>query len=223
MADKSPTNWIDYLISLSPVIQTAIWAGAAIGAVFAFRSHLQTIAESLVTRIREGDKLITPWITVERRVEQVQRSEVVDTKIEESVRSVLSSAKVQAGSDVNFQEIAEKLLSKIRKDAFLTIDTTRIKDARGRIWSVPYSEFQSIGLLLRYIWIEAGVFSTSSYGIEWRIKNDTADKYLDDVGSKYAQRVLRSRWDDRTLNEVGINVGDKISVHRIGSREVAVR
>lgn len=64
---EAPTNWIDYLVSLSPVLQTGLWSGVALTAIYFFKSPLADLIQRLATRVKDGDDIKTPWISFERQ------------------------------------------------------------------------------------------------------------------------------------------------------------
>lgn len=77
MAD-APSNWIDFLISLSPVAQTGIWAGAIVAGVLMLKKPIHNFADRLIDRVRQGDDFTTPWLSVARRkeLEKLEKAEV---------------------------------------------------------------------------------------------------------------------------------------------------
>ena len=81
MAD-SQTNWIDFYISLSPVAQTAIWGAVAITGLVMLREPVKQFAQTVVGRVSSGDKLTTPWLSLERRAELEKLDEAKATKPE---------------------------------------------------------------------------------------------------------------------------------------------
>lgn len=81
MADAQ-TNWIDFYISLSPVAQTAIWAGVAITALVMLREPIKQFAQTIVGRVSSGDKLTMPWFSLERRAELEKLDKAEATKSE---------------------------------------------------------------------------------------------------------------------------------------------
>lgn len=63
------TNWIDYLISLSPVLQTLVLALLIGIALWIFKDHFSDIARRVADRVQQGDDLKTPWLSLERKKE----------------------------------------------------------------------------------------------------------------------------------------------------------
>ncbi|PJN96001.1 hypothetical protein CNY89_05155, partial [Amaricoccus sp. HAR-UPW-R2A-40] len=104
--ENSSTNWIDYLISLSPVLQTAIWACVAILFAWVIKEPIRHLAERLVERVGQGDKIITPYFSIERQeqlnqldyIQTVSRGEDASTIIrtENSEKSPTSSQEFEA-------------------------------------------------------------------------------------------------------------------------------
>lgn len=66
---ETTTNWIDFLVSLGPVVQTAIWAGVAVAGAIWLRGPLAELANVLLGRVRDGDSITTPWLSVEKQTE----------------------------------------------------------------------------------------------------------------------------------------------------------
>lgn len=93
--DDAQTNWIDFYISLSPVVQTAIWAGVAVTALVMLREPVKQFAKTVVGRVNSGDDFTTPWLSLERRAElekldkaEATKSEVIEDAEAEEVEIV---------------------------------------------------------------------------------------------------------------------------------------
>lgn len=205
MADPQ-TNWIDFWISLNRVAETGIWACVVGYLAFRFRMPISSVVASVSRRVERGDNVDLFGL----KLEAVKATASLESDIENVVRSVINQC-TSADSSQNAKELSEKVISSIRKKSFLIIDFTKVGKPEGR--SVPYSQFESIGLLLRYIWVEAAVFPEHSYGRKWIIRNERTGEYLVHIGSRYARSHLGTNWDERALSAVDILVGDKISVH----------
>ena len=72
-----------------------------------------------------------------------------DVEMEKAVREALA-AEGAAAQDPD--ELASSVLREVRSRAFLTLDTRPFLGAQGREVRAPYSDFESIGLFLRYAW-----------------------------------------------------------------------
>ena len=113
------------------------------------------------------------------------------------------------------KKIAEEIINNVRKKEFIEIDTTQILGKNGEIVRVPYREFQSIGLLLKFIWFEAEVLDVHSYNKEWIIKDVETGEVFKDIGSIYARTHFGTKWDERSLKEVGIYPGSRLSIEAL--------
>lgn len=203
---ETGTNWIDFWISLAGVAETAIWAIVLAVLVVRFRKPLSSVVGSISERVERGDTVDLFGL----KLEAARATAALEEKIEGQVREALNAA--DTSTEEKKQELGDQIISRIRREAFLTIDFTAVRSIPDQ--HVSYAQFENVGLLLRYIWIEAGIFQVHSYGRLWVIKNERNGAVLHDIGSRYARRVLGTKWDERSLAEVNILVGDRISVHR---------
>ncbi len=108
---------------------------------------------------------------------------------------------------------AQEILKKLVKENAILLDFSEINGQTNQELNVPYDQFESIGLLLRYAWHKVDDIPVNSYGKKWILK-DSSGKIYRDIGSTYARNMLGTRWDNRTLESVGITPGMKISVVR---------
>ena len=133
-----------------------------------------------------------------------------DVEMEKAVREALA-AEGAAAQDPD--ELASSVLREVRSRAFLTLDTRPFLGAQGREVRAPYSDFESIGLFLRYAWfaMEGGLHG-HSYTKSWFIKDLSSGHIFRDIGSRYAREELGTEWDERSLSEVGIAPGMSIGV-----------
>lgn len=140
---------------------------------------------------------------MERRFRRVDRWV---EKTEKSIRNV-----------VNDEEKAESLVNEIVKSHSLTLNTKPILGNLGQIIEIPYDEFESIGLFLRYVWHRVDNLPVHSYGKEWILSNAENGQRYYQIGSRFARKHLGTKWDERTLEEVGIKPGMTIQVERLRS------
>jgi hypothetical protein len=66
---EGETNWIDFLVSLVPLGQTLIWAALAATVLWLLRSPISGVFMSLADRVRRGDDVESPWLSVKRQRE----------------------------------------------------------------------------------------------------------------------------------------------------------
>ena len=130
----------------------------------------------------------------------------------ESAPSLSRNIENQIHNSITDKSKADLIIEKIRKSDFIEIDTHPILGDKGEVVRVPYQEFESVGLLLRYIWFEVGNLKTHSYNIEWCLKDEGNNKMLTKIGSVYARDNLGTHWDERPLEKVGIHPGSILSV-----------
>ena len=76
MADTQ-TNWIDLYVSLVPAAQTVVWAAIVAAALYMLRKPILELANLLKQRIAQGDRLVTPWLSLERQKEFEKLEEVL--------------------------------------------------------------------------------------------------------------------------------------------------
>jgi hypothetical protein len=153
----------------------------------------------------------------------------LDKQIEQTVKKVLTSDNVVnnllssiSTKDNDIQPRVEEILRKtaedvvisVRHSSFLTIDSKPILGSNGKLMSVPYTQFESIGLLLRYIWSEIEILPIHTYTTDWILIDLETNRIFDDIGSRYARKHLGSKWDNRSLKEVGIHPGSTLGVIR---------
>ncbi len=204
---KSGTNWIDFWISLSAVAQTAIWAGLVGVIVIRYRKSITEVVSTISQRVEQGDTVDIFGLKIDSVRESAEREAKIENEIRNVVRESLSSDDTMDDSEI----LSERIISTIRDRSLLTIDFSGVGLQKRA--SIPYGEFEGVGLLLKYVWLEAKLFSVSSYNIEWLVKNERTGEYLTEAGSKFANKHLGTRWDERPLNVAGIDAGDTISVH----------
>lgn len=104
--------------------------------------------------------------------------------------------------------VAKDLASK----GLIRLRTSEFSGEKGSVLYLPHDAFESVGLMLKYIWHSVGEFSVNSYGIEWLIRNDDTGEIYTRIGSRFARAYLGTRWDDRPLDEIGIRPGTTISL-----------
>lgn len=76
------TNWIDFLISLSPVFETVLWVGVTLLVLFSLKPQIASLATILVERIRSGDKVTFSYLSLEKQ-KQLEGLPIVGTSAEE--------------------------------------------------------------------------------------------------------------------------------------------
>lgn len=77
---EPPLDWMNFLIGLVPFGQTLIWAVLIIGAALLLRQPLLEILRIITKRIADGDKLILPWLSLERNAELRSLKEVAPAR-----------------------------------------------------------------------------------------------------------------------------------------------
>jgi hypothetical protein len=199
------TNIIDFWIALTGVAETGVWACVVGYLAIRFRTPISNVVASVSQRVERGDNVDIFGL----KLEAVKASEELEADIESEVREVIGRY-FSESNDASASELSEQIISGVRKQSFLTVDFTKVGRREAR--TVAYNQFDSVGLLLRYIWVEAEVFPVHSYARNWIIKNERTGEFLDEIGSRYARSKLGEKWDNRTLAQVGILAGDTITV-----------
>jgi hypothetical protein len=142
-----------------------------------------------------------------RRFDKISHYE---ESVESTVRTILSEVKIE-DSDT----IAAEVTKRIESSQFITIDTTSILGTNGRVFKVPYNEFESIGLFLLFLWHEVDVLPASSYMKRWVIRNGDNGAPFDKIGTDYARDMFMIDRDDRPLEMAGVKPGMLIKVERL--------
>lgn len=209
--ENGSSNWIDFWIAMTDVAETLLWCLLVGTIVIRYRVPLGNVIRSISSRVEKGDSVDIFGL----KIEAVQEAARTEALVEESIRETIESSLAAQYPESDSEGLSEKIIGRLRERNNLTIDFSAVKRSGPPRQSVPYDKFESVGLLLRYIWIEAGVFPKHSYGRDWIIRNDRTGDDLTEVGSRFARRMLGSQWDERPLSEVGIHVGDTVSVRRV--------
>ena len=172
MADPT-TNWIDFWISLSGVTETAIWAGLIGTVIVRFRRPIENVVTSISSRVEKGDSIDFFGL----KLESVKKSAEFEAELEVSVREVVSELISTSSDATDTRNLSNEIIRRVRERHSLIIDFSSVVSTGSTIRSVPYDQFESIGLLLRYIWLEARAFSRNSYNSEWIIKNERTGSF----------------------------------------------
>jgi hypothetical protein len=54
---SEPANWINFLISLVPLVQTILWLALAIFLLYRFKGELRVVSQSIASLVSRGDRL----------------------------------------------------------------------------------------------------------------------------------------------------------------------
>lgn len=211
MADGS-SNWIDLGISLVGVAETALWVALVGALAVRYRKPLESVVSSISARVQRGDNIDLFGIKLEAVQESAKAEADLERIIRETVGNIGSNFSPQI---VDSDRISDEIINQIRERHFLTIDFSFVLTDEKTTRSVPYDQFGSIGLLLRFIWTESRAFEQNSYGRKWIVRNERTGEHLINVGSTFARRHFGTYWDERPLADVGILVGDTLSVHHL--------
>ncbi len=157
----------------------------------------------------EGADVRTFTEAMRRRFKRISHYE---EKLESTVATAMKE--IEGSTNEMPENVASKLIEQLEKTEFITIDTTPILGAAGRVFKVDYNEFESIGLFLLFLWDEVGTLPVSSYLKSWIIRDGNSGNVFSQIGTKYARRVLKTSRDERTLEEAGIKPGMLIEVDK---------
>lgn len=213
MADVS-TNWIDFYISLAPVVQTGIWAGVSVAALLTLRKPLRQLAEELVRRVNQGDKVSTPWLSIERRQE---REREVVAQVAENLRSELNNP----DKDI---AVINSIIDESKIDKIINIVSSRfiyflfsssdfnIKSGKDVKVSLYVTEWGTVSEFLNDSYIsaiESGVeIPIWTYGRYWHFRNERTGKYISKAGKG---QML----DGRPFSVLDVAAGDVLVAERI--------
>lgn len=207
---ENGTNWIDFYIALTGVVEAVVWYVLIGIIVYCFRSPLAAMMHTISRRLDAGDSIDFFGVKVEAVQQAVRTEAAVEATIYETITNLISHDSSNSLSDAD--KISQKIIDNLRINNNITIDFSSISKSGKKKHSVPYENFESIGILLRYIWTEAKTFARNSYGREWIIRNERTGEELTQVGSRFARRNLGTEWDERPLADVGVRVGDTLMV-----------
>jgi hypothetical protein len=211
MADPA-TNWIDLLVALAPVGQTAIWAGVAVLAIHKFKSTLRRLADNLSSRIGQGDDLKTPWLSIER----IKRSEIALAEMETVVKSAIEDeAAASPERKERFEQLGRAISSGLKQASSLTIDASDEGLSTKGVWRISYNSVGSVSVLLDYIYYELVNVRPFTYGTAWAIKIERTDRTVERKHSSRAAGGAAIETDDRDLVDAGIEPGDVLKVFRV--------
>lgn len=207
MADAE-TNWIDFYISLAPVVQTSIWAGVAVFGTLSFRKPLSKLIDELVHRVTRGDKITTPWLSL-------SSSELRERTIVDQVTGEINSSIVESNihADVPLDDIFEstkKRLEEIR-ERFVTInfsaddfDTKYRKDVNVSLYMTGWS---SVSDFLNDVYVAAKTSGVKlpiwSYGQYWEMINSRTK-------SPIRKQYIGDKIDERQFEVLDIVAGDRL-------------
>ncbi|MEP1209493.1 MAG: hypothetical protein ABJM29_01885 [Rhizobiaceae bacterium] len=207
------SNWIDFLISLTPVVQTGIWAGVAIGALATLRTPLKRLAEELVRRVNQGDKVSTPWLSIEKR--EARERQVVE-KVAENIRKEWHTSSEESSarnSELSDDEI-ETLLEKARHefvDLIFPASDFQIKTGQDAKTSLYVTDWQTVSEFLNETYLAATEIGVEipiwTYDSFWRYRNNRTGELI--VKSK------GHRMDMRPFESLDVLAGDILTAERV--------
>ncbi|WP_372572661.1 hypothetical protein [Ruegeria jejuensis] len=212
---NAETNWIDFYISLTPVAQTGIWAGVALASLLLLRKPLLQLGEVLTLRIKDGDKISTPWITLEGR--QNRERKVVEQVTENLRREIKSSEAKQSGSlsaakEGEIDELLEKVSSRFIDLIFpaSSFDTDSREDVKVSLY---FTDWVNASDFLNEVYIsavEGGIRSMPpwTYGRYWQLRNKRTGSYI-------SKNRRGSKIDNRPFADLGVRPGDLLVAERI--------
>ena len=213
MAD-SETNWIDFYISLTPVAQTGIWAGVAVGALLVLRTPLRQLAQELVQRVNQGDKISTPWLSLERRQE---RDRKVVEQVTENIRREIHTPEVQReGSLARFDDAAiDALLDEVSNrfiDLIFPASDFQTQTRKDTKTSLYVTDWGTVSDFLNDTYLTAtdsGVeIPVWTYGRFWQLKNERTGQYI-------KKSRTGDKDDSRPFNDLDVLPGDVLIAERI--------
>ena len=211
MAD-APTNWIDFAISLSPVVQTGIWAGVAFTALLMLRKPIRQLASELVQRVNQGDDVSTPWLSIEKREERERK---VVQQVAENIRGELHVKEEKLGklseiAEADIDEILDIVSNKFIELEFAA-DEFQTSDARDAKIALYMTNWETVSDFLNEAYMTARAAGVDlpiwSYGRYWHLKNVRTGEFI-------TKSRLGEKYDSGSFLALGITAGDKLIAKR---------
>lgn len=214
MADAE-TNWIDFYVALTPVAQTAIWAGVSMVVLVTLRQPLKDLAEEFVRRVNQGDAITTPWLSLERS----ERERTVVEQVTKNIRAeILPADPAKAPSRANFDEAELDTLLRDVNERFVTLlfpaidfPSRRESDIRVELYM---TEWTTVSAFLNDAYgaatgegIEIPIWT---YGRYWQLRNARTNEVL-------KKKKLGVEIDGRPFDIFDVRPGDTLVAERIRS------
>ncbi len=212
---EAETNWIDFFVSLAPVAQTVVWAGVTLAVLVTLKQPLKELAEGLVARVNRGDRVTTPWLSLER----LERESKVVEQVTRDIRAEILPLASAAHSSIPFSESELDVKLSAVKERFITIIFKAADfmsktgdDVRVSLYMTPWS---TVSAFLNDVYFAASdhglAIPTYSYGIHWQLRNDRTQEVIEKVR-------LRGAIDTRPFDELDIVAGDTLRAERVINR-----
>ncbi len=211
---NAETNWIDFFISLTPVAQTGIWAGVAVGLVLMLRRPIQQFASELVQRVNDGDRITTPFVTIERQQGRDQR--VVDKFTSNFRNEIKTTENEREGPFTGIDaDQVDALLDKVGRQfidlKFLAKEFKTKNNIDTKI-SLYITDWLSVSEFLNDVYfaaVESGIkIPIWTYGKYWRLKNERTGEIL-------IKNVIGEKLDTRPFDHLCVKPGDVLIAERV--------
>lgn len=138
-------------------------------------------------------------------------------QIEKTVNNILTSKKLIDEFNTEkpekiLKEAAEKILSKIKEENFITIDLSRLTKSPKDFFLITFDSSLSFQDLTNRIYAKLKVVKPFTYGFEWVLRNASNDKVYKSsrmvIGAPPGEYIP----DKRTLEDMNIKPGDVLVV-----------
>ena len=211
---EAGTNWIDFLVSLTPVAQTGIWAGVALVTLLTLRRPLKQFAEELVRRVNQGDNVSTPWLSLEKK--QDREREVVKQVTENIRTEIRNPSEGKAGilprlEDDELDALLENVRSRFVDLIFPTSEFRNEtgKDVKTALYVTNWSTVSDFSDDAYIAAAENGVtIPAYTYDSYWHFKNTRTGNYV--------LKVSPGQRDDvRPFAQLNVSPGDVLIAERI--------
>lgn len=213
MADAA-SNWIDFFISLAPVVQTGIWAGVALSVAYILRAPLTQLSLELVARVKQGDDLETKFFSLKQKE---GRERIVVENITENIRKEINTP-FTCSSDLDISSFNDKLsgiLDEIGNnfiELIFPFPAFRTIDHHSAQVSLYATDWQSVSDFLNDAYnlaIESGVdLPMWTYGKYWQFRNER-------TGGLIRKTKTGPTHDGRPFTEIDVTPGDRLVAERI--------
>lgn len=215
----APTNWIDFLIALGPVVSALVWAAVTIILIWTFKGAVYRLVDSVVERVRGGDRITSPWLSFERAAERER--EIVRT-VADNIRSELpgSGGTSREGAET-FVETAkiEEAIRSAEKN-FVQIKFP-VKDfpnvsAKDTYINLFMTDWSIVSEFLNEIYLSAKDAGLNipiwTYGEYWTLRNTRTGNVIVKVPE---HSRAEGRVDSRAFSEIDVSPGDVLVAERV--------
>ncbi len=142
--------------------------------------------------------------------------EIVVSAVESTiVRYRPDSVGTSVGGDVG--DLARTVAEEEFSRRTVVIDLPATVDGENT-FVMPVAASTSVDQVLDTVYFAMqGAVRPYTYGVDWVLVDPDTGRWLSDIGTAFAKKVLRTGRDERVLGEAGIEPGAHLAVHLIGT------